>query len=200
MALGSSRIITLTVAITVVFQLTHRLQLLGSEQSTVVDTGREIDVPEAIVRQLVASGAVDQDLFKSRNDGRKKGLTGFPLDLNRDKKPEIIVTGTPESGYCGATGNCSHWVFGEVAAREYRLLLDAGSVQKIDAQDTPSKGYRDVVTTRHDSAFDYTVRRFRFDGARYRLSECSEHHFDAVDDGRGSVRTAKRPVVTRVPC
>jgi hypothetical protein len=200
MALGSSRIITLTVAITAVFLLTHRLQLLGREQSTVVDTGREIEVPEAIVRQLVASGAVDQDLLKSRIDGRKNGLTAFPLDLNRDKKPEIVVKGTPERGCCGVTGNCSHWVFGEIAASEYRLLLDAGSVQKIDAQDTPSKGYRDVVTTRHDSAFDYTVRRFRFDGARYRLGECSEHHFDATDDGRGGVRIGKRPAVTRVPC
>jgi hypothetical protein len=96
------------------------------------------------------------------------------------------------------TGNCSHWVFVEEAPNVFRLLLEVGAAQKLDPQETPAKGYRDIVTTRHDSGFDYTVRRYRFDGSQYRPSDCVEHHYATADDDCGGRRGSRRPTVT--PC
>jgi hypothetical protein len=145
------------------------------------------EVPKPIVRYLAT-------------EGTDPGLVDVSfVDLNRDNGLEAVVTGRfGPRGFCGNV-NCRYWVIGE-APNGYRLLLDAGSVEQLEPRATLTNGYRDIVTTRHDFAFDYTIIHHQFDGTLYRAHECLERHFDSTDNGSSRTRISKSPVETHVPC
>jgi hypothetical protein len=105
-----------------------------------------------------------KQFLKEKNDGLAKYLTAYPVNLNRDGRPEIVVHGINE--ICGAN-NCYTWIFQKVG-NGYRMLLDAGFIQQIEPQRKYTKGYCDVIGSMHGSAWDSDLTLYKFDGRKYR--------------------------------
>lgn len=135
------------------------------------------------------------ELIAEHRDSLAAYLVAEPLDLNGDGVPELVIRG--KGAICGAI-NCIAWVYGRTVTG-YARLLDAGSIQHLEPQQRRRRGYRDVMTSMHGSAWDGTLALFRFDGQRYRLARCFTYTYRVVD-AQGRVRDLEQRRVTPVPC
>ena len=90
------------------------------------------------------------------------------------------------------------WIY-RATSTGYEQLLDANGVQTIEARKTVSHGYRDVLTSTHESADWSDLTLYRFDGERYRAVECSKREYQYYD-AAGRFHEVKRPRITRVEC
>ena len=86
-----------------------------------------------------------------------------------------------------------------IAQGGYERLLAAGSIQTIEPQPTTSRGYRDIITAMHGSAWDSDLRLYKFDGREYRRSGCFFRTYDYLDI-HGRMRELKRPRITPAAC
>jgi hypothetical protein len=139
----------------------------------------------SISNQLKDTDLSAMELRKIASESRIKYV-----ELNADNQPEIIVQ--PASGaLCSPTGNCPFWLFRRVKDG-YELLLDA-EAQTFTIQPTTSHGFRDVVLTRHGSAFESDGQEFRFNGKRYQLFRTfAVQWFSEPDEGeRQPLKTPK---------
>lgn len=116
------------------------------------------------------------------------------IDLNGDGTPEVIAQGM--SG-CGATGNCSFWVFRKTG-KHYELILN-GYGQTFTIQKESTNGFKDIVVASHSSATDSGLTLFRCKDGSYHEAGCYEANWAPLgEDGR--VHELKEPRVTPVPC
>jgi hypothetical protein len=123
-------------------------------------------------------------------------LVAEPLDLNGDGVPELEVRAIGH--LCHSNANCSVWIYRRAGAR-YERLLDAGNVLELEPQKTFTHGYRDVMTTRHGSAWLSDLTLYKFDGRAYRRSACFSWRDNYL--GRdGESHVLKKPRITRVAC
>jgi len=93
------------------------------------------------------------------------------VDLDGDGKSEVIIQAAGDTT-CSPTGNCSIWVLRRSKNR-YQIILDEDA-QTFTVQSESSHGFRDLLLTRHGSAFASDGELFRFDGQRYRLFKSFE--------------------------
>ena len=91
---------------------------------------------------------------------------------------QLVVRGTSPL-FCGATGNCSFWIFARESERLRLLLRTGGSVFIVSANS--SQGFHDIVTGWHVSAFETGFGLYRWDGLRYNQSDCYSVQFAADD-------------------
>jgi hypothetical protein len=93
------------------------------------------------------------------------------IDLNNDGIKEIKIRGK-FGNFCGATGNCSEWVFGRTGkSGKYKLLLDSGG-EYFHIKKRLTNGYHDIYITTHDSASSSYHMIYKFSGKRYKESKC----------------------------
>lgn len=151
-----------------------------------------IEVPKEIVAQLLEEG---YELEVSAA-GTASNLEAHSMELNRGGERELRVHGLG-IGICGAA-NCVTWVY-QKAGNGYRRLLDAGSVNRIELQRSWTKGYRDLMTVLHGSAWESYLTLYRFDGERYQRDSCFFRTYQ-YEDRHGSLREWKRPKITKVEC
>ena len=105
------------------------------------------------------------------------------IDLNGDGKPEVIAQAGGEVSGCSPTGNCPFWILHR-RGTSYEILLE-GEAQTFTIQRTRTKGYSDVVLSRHGSAFESEARTYIFDGEFYRERTCDEVQWSSFDsDGK----------------
>jgi hypothetical protein len=90
---------------------------------------------------------------------------------------QLVVRGT--FPLCGATGNCSVWIFARESERLRLLLRTGGSVFIVSANS--SQGFHDIVTGWHVSAFETGFGLYRWDGIRYKQSDSYCVQFAADD-------------------
>ena len=154
-----------------------------------------MEVPKEIVRQLLSGDEGLRKYVRVRPDGTAENLVAVPLELNGDGEPELEVHGTGD--ICGAQ-NCAAWVFRKTA-RGYEMLLDADSVQTVKPQKTSTRGYRDIITSMHGSAWDSGLTLYKFDGRRYRRVACYQRTY-RYRDRRGNFRELRRPRATPEKC
>ena len=156
---------------------------------------RTVEVPKEIVQQLINDKEL-KELIKLRPGGSAENLVAEPIDLNDDGKPELEVHGIG-SGICGAA-NCVTWIYRKTA-NGYQMLLDADIIQRVEPQKTFTKGYRDIITSMHGSAWDSDLTLYKFDGKQYRRMGCYFRTY-RYKDKRGSYHESKRPKITRAKC
>jgi hypothetical protein len=161
----------------------------------VAQKGRTVEVPKEIVQQLIKDQEL-KEFIQLRPDGSAENLVAEPLDLDRDGKPELEVHGIGP-GICGAA-NCVTWIYRK-AANEYQMLLDAGSIQRVEPQNTFTKDYRDIITSMHGSAWDSDLTLYKFDGKQYQRVGCFFRTY-RYKDKRGNYRESKLPIITRAKC
>lgn len=103
---------------------------------------------------------------------------------------KILVVSGYGPGLCGATGNCATWV---VTRRQKRckIILDAGSViQTVDVRRRGLNLYPDLAFRGRMGASDHYLGTFRYDGNRYRLTQCTYEVYDTY--GKRSITKAAR--------
>jgi hypothetical protein len=149
-------------------------------------------VPVEIVARLRAEG-YEIELNAS---GVASNLVAEPIALNRDTEPELKVHGIGPT-ICGMA-NCITWVYQKVGGN-YKLLLEAGSINRIELQKSFSKGYRDIMTVMHGSAWESDLKLYKFDGNRYQLVGCFFRTYQ-YEDRHGTMREWKRPRITSREC
>ena len=115
------------------------------------------------------------------------------VDLNRGGTPEVIAQSMVG---CGATGNCSFWIFRKTG-RDYKLILD-GYGQTFTVQKESSNGFRDIVVASHASATDSGLTLFRYEGGQYREAGCYEANWAPIVNGVR--RELKDPLITPSSC
>lgn len=94
------------------------------------------------------------------------------IDLNGDGVAEVIAQASGDI-LCGATGNCTFWVFIR-EKNQYKMLLQEDGIQGFTVQPTQTGGYRDLVLTRHESADWFDLYSYRFRNGQYRPVGCHE--------------------------
>ncbi len=150
------------------------------------------EVPVEIVTQLRAEGYE----IELNATGTASDLVAAPIALNRDAEPELRVHGIGPT-ICGMA-NCITWIYQKVGS-SYKLLLEAGSINRIELQKSFSKGYRDIMTVMHGSAWESDLKLYKFDGKRYQLVGCFFRTYQ-YEDRHGTMREWKRPRITRSEC
>lgn len=149
------------------------------------------EVPKEIVDQLLEDG---YELEVSAA-GTTSNLEAHPIELNRGGEPELRVHGLGK--ICGAA-NCMTWVY-QRDAGDYRLLLDAGSVNRIEPQSSFTKGYRDLMAVMHGSAWESDLTLYKFNGEEYERDSCFYRTYQYADSD-GTLREWAEPKITRVEC
>jgi len=99
------------------------------------------------------------------------------IGLADDGSQQVLVQGP--RFFCGATGNCSYWIFVRRHG-QLRLVLAAGG-GLIMVRNTSSHGFRDVATSWHLSAYDSERRVYHWNGSHYEQADCSLIEFDRDD-------------------
>jgi len=160
----------------------------GAASSSAVEHRK---VPAAIVKDLNVPGlGLEFDAA-----GKVTNLAAEPIELNGDSEPELVVHGLGH--ICGAA-NCMTWLYRK-AGRGYELLLDAGTINRIEPQKSFTKGYRDIMAVMHGSAYDSDLKLYKFDGHVYRRKGCF-YRTDQTRDQDGTMRELKKPKITRTRC
>jgi hypothetical protein len=99
------------------------------------------------------------------------------VDLNDDGIPEVLAQAVGFKAGCGATGNCSFWVFKKAPAG-YMKILDSrgedgyGGIEVIKISTSHSNGYKDLILGDHVSAAERTLYVYRYRNGKYQESEC----------------------------
>ncbi len=125
---------------------------------------------------------------EQRDEERKTVLSARvgSIGLADDGSQQVLVRGP--ALFCGASGNCSIWVF--VRHRgQLRLVLQAGGGVLI-VRKTSSHGFHDVVTGWHMSAFEEVYTVYGSNGTKYEPADCYSAKFEGSDE---------RPVITDCP-
>ena len=90
------------------------------------------------------------------------------IALADDGSQQVLVQGP--RFFCGATGNCSYWVFIRQNG-QLRLVLAAGG-SLIRVRNASRHGFCDVATFWHLSAYDSESRVYHWDGSKYEQADC----------------------------
>lgn len=92
---------------------------------------------------------------------------GF-ISLTDDKRGDILVQGTKR--FCGATGNCTMWVFVRVHGELQLALKKIG--QFLIPEKSGDRGFRDIAIGMHDSATSQQYEEYRWNGTLYKRTDC----------------------------
>ncbi|MGA9071921.1 MAG: hypothetical protein WB424_16785 [Terracidiphilus sp.] len=104
----------------------------------------------ALIRPLMDDLKIgsERERLKIAEDTRIK-----MVDLNGDGIPEVIAQAVGFNEGCGATGNCSIWIFMKTENGYKLLSVDHEMLgQLITVENTHSNGFNDLVIAFHDSA------------------------------------------------
>jgi len=109
------------------------------------------------------------------------------LWLSSDKTETVLAEAGTGCLRGGQGSNGAMWIVALNRARVTVLASPAGGFEGYvySVPITANKGYRDVVTGWHDSAFEAGLAYFRFDGIRYRKLSQATARWD--DDGKETI-------------
>ena len=112
--------------------------------------------------------------------------------LGSDGRSEVIVQ-AGDSTTCGPTGNCAFWIFRK-RGKSYSPILRA-EAQTFTVQPSRTRGFLEIVLTRHGSAFESEVKVYRFSGEIYREGECYTAEWEQLNSN-GEFHKLKEPRLT----
>jgi len=116
-----------------------------------------------------------------RDEERKTVLSARVgrIGLADDGSQQILVEGP--SMFCGATGNCSLWVFNRHDGKLQLVLAAGGGLFFV--RQTSRHGYHDVATGWHMSAFEEAYAVYGWNGTKYEQIDCYGVAFDRNSSG-----------------
>jgi len=154
------------------------------------------------VMQLVRPFMEDNEIANEAELRKLARNTRIELvDLNGDNKPEYILQAFDIKEGCGATGNCTFWIFVKTD-HGFKKILDTrdkdgiGGDERITVESYSTNGFRDIVLAAHASAAEKSLELYRYELGMYRLKEC--YWADWVDHDHDE-RALKNPVIGACP-
>ena len=103
----------------------------------------------------------------------KKSVRIKTFDLNGDGTKEIVAKATDTELGCGAH-NCPFWIFQRVPHGYKLISSDQEGIYAVDftLEKRPTKGFRDIIFTEHDSAFQQILQIYQFKNGIYKAADC----------------------------
>jgi hypothetical protein len=116
------------------------------------------------------------------------------IDVNGDGKNELAIR-----NYCAPVGNCQFWIFKKKGS-SYETILPAkdNSVQTFKLRRNKTNNFFDIETKSHGDAWSGGMDIYKFDGRKYKLSECYEYNYSYLKDGK--LHELKKPKITLRKC
>jgi hypothetical protein len=121
--------------------------------------GTRTPVPQPILDELSA----DPDDCASPTPGETTKLEAYRV---RSGGSFLIAVRGRSSCFCGATGNCTFWLYRSRRGK-YEMILDADMVNDFGFLKARTNGNRDLVLWSHDSAQRTPARLLQFNGKEY---------------------------------
>jgi hypothetical protein len=124
-------------------------------------------------------------------------------DLNMDGTPEVLAQAFDIREGCGATGNCTFWVFQKQSDGTYSKLLDTrskdgiGGIELITIETTRTHGLLDFTLAAHDSASEKDLTVYRFNGKQYVQTAC---YLASWIDDKDPTKGRKTPAISPSRC
>lgn len=121
----------------------------------------------------------DENIRESLKDKEMtaRAMSGISVrkhDLNGDGAQDIIVT-IEGVGFCGASGNCTSWIYVK-SENSFRYLGDIFGLD-IVVNKNKTNGYSDIATKSHGSATLVGFDVYKYDGGKYKKKDCwTEEH------------------------
>jgi hypothetical protein len=140
-------------------------------------TERE-QVYQALEKEMHGS-YTDADRDRERRDVMSALVGWVALAQNGNK--QLLVRGP--NPFCGATGNCTTWIFVRRGG-EWRPVLRE-ITNRLVVRRSSSQGFHDIATGEHSSAFDQQYRDYRWDGSKYKQTDCYETIYPQPDEPGG---------------
>jgi hypothetical protein len=154
-----------------------------------------------IISRLVQPFMDDQDIQSDSDLELLIQKTRVKLvDLNGDGIPEVLLQPSAYQLGCGATGNCTLWVF-QKRITGYKLILDTrdrdgmGGIELITVTQARTRGFRDLILASHISATEKTLELYRFRRDAYKNTECYLANWEYID--KEKFHSSRRPLITR---
>jgi hypothetical protein len=170
------------------------------EKSTALTAADKAALRIAITKLVPAAASAEQG--KNRTTVLKELFADLrirAIDLNGDGVLKVIAQPSGTDYWCGATGNCTFWVFQKVDGR-FKLILDShmgrgiGSAEVFNVLPEKTMGYSDLMLGAHDSASEKTLIVYRYDGQMYRPHECYDANWMVIENNE--MRNLKEPQIT----
>jgi hypothetical protein len=125
------------------------------------------------------------------------------IDLNNDGISEVLAQAYGMRAGCGATGNCSFWVFQETP-EGFTKILDTrnrdgnGGIEVITISPNRTEGFNDIILGDHSNASERTLYVYRYHHGQYKESECYDAAWVSHKDGKR--RELRNPEITPFTC
>ena len=128
--------------------------------SVLIDLRKEKDFNESVAYYLEDNNPSDckDILFIEKS-----------IDLNDDGIKEAVVRGKNWL-LCGATGNCSTWIYGKFG-NKYKKLLDTGG-ETLEVKRNSTNDYKNIFVRVHDSCCSAYLATYKFNGKKYKEASC----------------------------
>lgn len=159
----------------------RKAQDLYDKPSILRSTELTAEEKEALISEianLIRPFMEDQGISSERElRSLAAGTRVWLVDLDGDGIPEIVAHAYGVKEGCGATGNCTLWVF-KNTADGYKKLLDTrekdgiGGIEYVTVEDTRTNGFKDLVLASHVSVDEKALEVYRFRNERYRSESC----------------------------
>jgi hypothetical protein len=121
--------------------------------------GTSIPVPQVILNELKA----DLDECADPSPSETTKMEAYRV---RNGGSFLIAIRGRSSCFCGATGNCTLWVY-RLRRGKYEKILDTDMVNYFGFLTSRTNGHPDLVLWSHDSAQWSPAQLLRFDGEAY---------------------------------
>lgn len=131
---------------------------------------KKIPVPNKVFEELSKADFIKECLSRVHPE---EILEAESIKLSKRASPQLLVKG--RGCLCGAS-NCPVWIYRKGGSR-YELILDGDSVVDVKPGTSATRGYRDLILFKHGSAFDTYIYHYKFDGRKYRVTDCFERHY-----------------------
>lgn len=136
---------------------------------------KPVKLPSEVLEQLAQydEGQLtkcQQDEF-TRRPSVAEHFAAAPINLDGDQRADLIVQAQTPC-FMGAH-NTTFWMFTDSGAKpnvNYKMTFDI-TADFLTILKTSSNGFRDIETSSHTAVELYTIR-WKFDGKKYRQSEC----------------------------
>lgn len=127
-----------------------------------------IAVTRELFEQMVREKQIEHGCLKEVSGKLEELFYLNTIDLNRDGKPELELTG--KGCTCDGGKRCAIWIYEKTVTGYRRIFSPYGAIEEIVPENTYTNGYRDLgfIVWAGDMPVPYQAK---FDGQRYQVSE-----------------------------